>query len=224
MNAILDAIVSLARGENIIDGNNIRKRVGGGFVILSGDAIGGRRGGGAAATPFLVSAATKDSYTAISVSPGLILNQVPYIQGVLMNQLVSDGGGNLVPNTLTPPSENFSVWLITRIANKFDNYHPRIDIAEPGEMGYTPVKPPDESCYLTTVAPVLEADRIDFRIKWDAGANRDAGGFPIKIADVKMEAAAPGVTTGPTVKAITQYVFQNWRSLIMVGDDLIPIG
>lgn len=179
--------------------------------------------GGAAVHPFQVSAAIKNSFTAIQVYPGLILNQTPYIDGELMNKLVFDGQGNLVPNTFTPPSVNFSVWLITRIKNEFDNYHPRIDIAQPGEEGYVPVLPPEQSCYITATAPA-EADRIDFRIKWDDGSSREAGGFPIRIADVKMEAAAEGVTTGPTVKSITQYVFNSWRSLILSDNDIIPIS
>lgn len=173
--------------------------------------------------PFQVSAAIKNNFTAIQVYPGLILNQVPYIEGEPMNTLVFDGEGNMVPNTFTPPSVDFSVWLITRIRNQFDNYHPRIDIAQPGEDDWVPVLPPDQSCYITHVAPA-EADRIDFRVKWDDDAAREAGGFPVRIADVKMEAAAEGVTTGPTVKSITQYVFNNWRSLILSDNDIIPMS
>lgn len=178
--------------------------------------------GSAAVFPFQVSGTTKNSFTAIQVYPGLILNQTPYIDGVLMNVLVTDGLGNFVPNTFTPPSVDFSVWLITRIKNEFDNYHPRIDIAQPGEMDYVPVRPPAESCYITATAPA-EADRIDFRIKWDDGT-RVAGGFPIRLADVKMQAAAPGVLTGPTVKSVEQRVFNSWRSLILSENDIIPIS
>lgn len=179
--------------------------------------------GSTAVHPFQVSGTTKNSFTAIQVYPGLILNQTPYIDGVLMNVLVTDGLGNLVPNTFTPPSVDFSVWLITRIKNEFDNYHPRIDIAQPGETSYVPVRPPAESCYITAAAPGDEADRIDFRIKWDDGA-RVAGGFPIRIADVKMQAAGPGVSTGPIVKSVEQRVFNSWRSLILSENDIIPIS
>jgi hypothetical protein len=213
----------LAAGDNLMEGPNIRKDTSSGKVILSGEP-GGRLGGGGRGNllPFKVTATQKNNFTAIRVYPGLILNQVPYIEGALMNQTVTDSFGHQVPNTFTPPSTDFSVWLITRIKNSFDNYHPRIDIAQPGETGYVPVLSAAESCYITHVAPA-EADRIDFRIKWDAGG-RVAGGFPIRIADVKMTAAAPGVTTGPSVKSITQYVFNSWRSLILSENDIIPIS
>jgi hypothetical protein len=57
-------------------------------------------------------------------------------------------------------------------------------------------------------------DQIDFRIKWD-DTTYLAGGFPIKIADVKMKAADPGVTTGPIVTSITQYETQAEGGLPM---------
>jgi len=223
MNALSDAILSLARGDHMRKGPGIYLKTSEGMVIISTRPEEGGGGGAATEHPFKVSVTSKDSYTAIQVSPGLIMNQVPYIEGALMNQLVFDGQGQLVPNTFTPPNEDFSVWLITRIKNDFDNYHPRIDIAEPGEVGYVPIKPPHESCYITHVAPALE-DRIDFRIKWDTGTEKTAGGFPIKLADIKVGPPPAGVTTGPVVKSITQYVFESWRSLILVENDVVPIG
>lgn len=223
MNAITQLIKMLVMGENIMEGPNIRKDTSAGRIILSGAKGVQPKGGGIGQYPFRVTAGTKDNYTAIRIYPGKILNQVPYVDGFPLNVPIADSFGNLNYPSLTPPSTNFSVWLIVRIANLFDNYHPRIDIAEPGETGYVPVKPPDESCYLTTVAPD-EADQIDFRVKWDTPGNKEAGGFPIRIADVTVEAPGPGVTTGPVVKSITQYVFNNWRSLILSDNDIIPIS
>jgi hypothetical protein len=225
MNAILDGVAR----NRVEFGDNITGQRTPGGTILRANA---KSGGGSSVHAFQVSPASKDGQATIAVHPGLILSHVPYI------------GTNpaSASNTLPVPPVDFSVWLMTRVANAANNYHPRIDVALPGEAtpepgeepeegDYVPVKPPYESCYLTTVAPAL-ADQIDFRIKWDAGTAADpgadpptpgtdilAGVFPVRIADVKVEQAAGKYT----IKTITQHVFQSWRTLILVGDDLVPL-
>jgi hypothetical protein len=47
-----------------------------------------------------------------------------------MDEVVYDGQGNPIPAYLTPPYDDFSVWLICRIVGGI--YHPRVDIPREG--------------------------------------------------------------------------------------------
>lgn len=220
MNAIQESIKCLVRGDNINSGPNILKKTQGGFVTLSGSP-GGRRGGGGGATnfPFRVQMTSVDSFPAVNVYPGKVLNNVPYIYSTLMDEVAYDSHGNPIPAYLTPPYDDFSVWLIVRIVGGI--YHPHVDI--PRE-GHDPpdddgVLPPDQSCYVTLDE---QDNEEEFHITWDSPGS-GLGSFPVRLAFVTMKGTDPN-TGNPTFDEPIQYVFDNFRALVLAGDDIIPVG
>ncbi len=219
INAIQGLIKSLVRGENINSGPNILKKSQDGFVILSGQP-GGRRGGGASDNfPFKVEMTSVDSYPAVNIYPGKVLNNVPYIYSQLMDEVAYDSNGNPIPAYLTPPYDDFSVWLICRIVGGI--YHPRVDI--PRE-GHDPpdddgVLPPDQSLYVTVDTQEHEEE---FHITWDSPGS-GLGSFPVRLAFVTYKETDPN-TGNPVFDEPIQYVFDNFRALVLAGDDIIPVG
>lgn len=159
MNAIMDAIVSLARGENIIDGNNIRKRVGGGFVILSGDRDSGRRGGGdnlpfkLTLVPQNAAAGGDPSKFAVQILDGKVNNEWPDVGTVAMGATGGAGYGTL--NLDNVANSNI---FIRVMFNAKTNVIARLDIYERPNETF----PENKITFLLTGDPVPGAcDAVD---------------------------------------------------------------
>lgn len=200
-NAVRDAILSLARGENIGRGVGIRKRVGEGTFILSADVTRGGRGGSASSHPFQVIEETPElEDAAVKVLLGTVLGVVPTLSGTPLD-------------TDPPPhltfTEDGSVCLRVNISGMSSTFRPFIESVNVVKVDGTVIVDDDND-------PIGELTMI-----WDDEATKINGYFFVKVAQLKVTSS---LVDASAITEIGQLLMSNIYSFIIVVDDVIILS
>jgi hypothetical protein len=209
MNAMREAILSLARGENIGKGLGIRKRTSEGSFVLMVDSKRSFGGGTTGFTPFLVYPSvdnTDPPYPILKVYPGKIAGLIPTLEGAKLDVLDTDFG--LHP-WFYPPGTPFTFFLRCKIEVDADNlFRPSI----------TEVKVLTDDDPL--VVPDIEGSEVpELKIKWDDGDTHEKGHFYIKIADVDMTTVEGNIVFNDK----TQWLYDSYSSFVASDTEAIPV-
>jgi hypothetical protein len=199
INAIQELLRALVRGDNIIQGLNVRKQSQDGWVILSANPT-GRGGGKAGILPFQVNNVSSGE---ISVAPGLFVTTVATLYGTALDATPAP--------TYTVQANPFSLFL--RITLDYDNLTFRYAVSE-AEI----VTDDDDD-----VTPdITGAEVPELKMFWDDPATKVAGHFYIKVADLDSSIPVGGSEVVCSVTA--QWLFSNYRAFVLVGDDVTVLA
>lgn len=214
MNAIQDAIRALTRGDNINSGPNIRKFTQDGFVLLSGQPGGGQGGSGIIKTPFFVSAGADSSfppYPILKLYPGKFSTVTATIDGIPLDTSPTAP----IQPWLYTPSTDFSVWLrvwidLTMSENQYRSYILLVEVIHSQDSQF--IEDLDDDTAMT-----------EGRIFWDEDEDfpdlNVKGHIYFLVADVKAELG----TNGVVFKQITQWLFTNYKTFVVAGNDFLPM-
>ena len=214
INAMMDCILALARGENISAGLNLRKKSGDGFVILSAEPK-GKRGGASTPTPFFASKTTDSSeppYPVLKLYPGKIANIVPTVDGVPLDQPADDPDQPWIYTQ----GDVHSVYLkcLIDLLDPAANYRSHISTVEVVLTEDVPTEALDDN-----------GDPLEGVVTW-TGENQaeidrtTQGYFFINVCRVMGSEDGGNIVIGE----ITQWLFTSYASFAIAGDEAIPIA
>lgn len=211
INSVIDAIHSLARGENIGRGRGIRRSVGQGTVTFVADIPRSRRGlNSTSKTPFLVYASNDTNQPPaqiIKVYPGKIAGIIPTLGGALLT--IPDDATGAHP-WFYPPNAPFSFFLRCKIG---------LDITDAFRPTITEVLVLTDDDPLAI--PDIEGEEIpELKMFWD-NDEKTQGHFYIRVADVDMTANELDDT--PIFKSSSQWLYSNYASFAVSDTEVIII-
>lgn len=219
MNAIIGAIVGLARGDTIFRGVNTLMRRTDTSITIS--ALTGGGGGGISAspfTPFLVYPSvdnTDPPYPILKVYPGKIAGIIPTLDGVKLD--VADDTDGVHP-WFYPPGTNFSFFLRCKITT---------DPMVLYRSSITEVKAvtDDDPLAIPDVSGDPPFEIPELRVIWDAppegmGGSIDDhrfGHFYIRIADIEMKQVEGDII----FVGSSQWLFSSYAGFVIAGDEVV---
>lgn len=204
MNAIIGALLGLARGDTIFRGVNTLMRRTDTSITIS--ALPGGGGGGTAANdfPFKVVQNTKPlEDDGIIILPGTVLGVMPTLDGVALDVVLPTEPPRMVF------TETGLAALRINIDGISDTFRPLITSVEVRKMDGTTIVDDDGD-------PLDELTMI-----WDDENNKSSGYFYIKIAQLTV---IPSEDEASQITGIIQYLTANVWSFIIVVDDIIIVS
>ncbi len=188
--AVRDAVLALARGDNIGRCGNMTARKGRGNVLFRSNPK-GARGGAGVVFPWKVAIKSDGQCT---VGRGTFVTVVPTLGGVLI--------------TNTPPPSTFFGLDTQSIFAKI-----RIDVSSPNFFGVKEISiESDNFGAAGDVDPMNNNEVPELKLNWDDPGVYTKGYFYLKIADGKAVAGAD-----PPAATIEQILKQNYISFSILG-------